>query len=344
MLSLRGRVVAGAILWSLGLSLAGVLVTGAILLRNPSWARHTHLTANANAQVVIVLAIVCLYLGVRQVRKGFAPLTTLRARLADVTAGRETRLAGRYPAEVQPLVDELNALLADRERRVSRALARAGDLAHGLKTPLAVLAQEADRPEADSVASMAGLVGLQVDRMQRQIDRHMAHARAAASGATPGARCDVLAAAEGLVRTLRRLHADRGVALDLRVPSDLVVRAQREDLEEMLGNVLDNAFKWAKARVDLAASAADRRVRITIDDDGAGVAPAMWDAVLQRGVRADEAAPGTGLGLAITREMAEVYGGNVMLSQSPLGGLRVTLDLPAVVRFADFGTVSGERG
>ena len=329
MISLRGRVVAGAILWSLGLSLAGILVTGAILLRNPGWARYTHVTANANAQVVIVLAIVCLYLGVRQVRKGFAPLTTLRARLADVTAGRETRLDGRYPAEVQPLVDELNTLLSDRERRVSRALARAGDLAHGLKTPLAVLAQEADRPEADSVPAMAGLVGQQVDRMQRQIDRHLAHARAAATGATPGARCDVLAAAEGLVRTLRRLHADRSVALDLRVPSDLVVRAQREDLEEMLGNVLDNACKWARTRVEIGAAYADHCVRITTDDDGAGVEPAMWDAVLQRGVRADEAAPGTGLGLAITRELAEVYGGNVTLGRSSLGGLRVTLDLPA---------------
>ncbi len=329
MLSLRGRVVAGAILWSLGLSLAGVLVTGAVLLRKPGYARFTHMTASANAPVVIGLSIVCLYLGVRQVRKGFAPLATLRARLADITAGRETRLDGRYPTEVQPLVDELNALLQDRERRVSRALSRAGDLAHGLKTPLAVLAQEADRPAADSVAAMAGLVGQQVDRMQRQNDRHLAHARAAASGATPGARCDLLAAAEGLVRTLHRLHADRVVALDLRVPSGLVVRAQQEDLKEMLGNVLDNACKWARTRVEVGATAADHRVRITADDDGAGVEPAMWDAVLQRGVRADEAAPGTGLGLAITRELAEVYGGHFTLSRSSLGGLRVTLDLPA---------------
>lgn len=330
MFSLRGRVVAGAVLWSIGLSLAGILVVGAILLQNPGAPRFVHVTASGNSHAVIALTIVCLYLGVRQVRKGFAPLATLRARLADVTAGRQTRIDGSYPTEVQPLVDELNALLDDRERRVHRAVSRAGDLAHGLKTPLAVLAQESERPSAESVATLAGLVGQQVDRMRRQVDRHLAHARAAASGATPGARCHVLPAAEGLVRTLHRLHADRGMALDLAAPADLVARVTREDLEEMLGNVLDNACKWARARVEVRAASAGPRVQITIDDDGAGVEPAMWDAVLQRGVRADEAAPGTGLGLAITRELVEIYGGHITLGRSPLGGLRVTMDLPGV--------------
>jgi signal transduction histidine kinase len=252
-----------------------------------------------------------------------------------VRDGRERRVEGRYPSEVQPLVDDLNALLDHRELAVARALAKAGDLAHGLKTPLAVLAQEAQRAGDAGAPEVAAGVTQQVERMRRQIDYHLAHARAAASGATPGAVCAVGASADALARTMARLHADRGLAIDQQITAGPSVRCQREDLDEMLGNLLDNACKWAASRVSIASSQHDGVVLITVDDDGRGLPESMREAVLQRGVRADEAAPGSGLGLAIVRDLAELYGGSVTLATSPLGGLRARLQLPAVPESKD---------
>jgi signal transduction histidine kinase len=158
--------------------------------------------------------------------------------------------------------------------------------------------------------------------------RHLAHARAAASGATPGARCSVRASAEGLSRTLQRLHAGRGIAIDVAFVGNQMVRAQREDLDEMLGNLLDNACKWARTRVFVDASANGAGILITVDDDGPGLEPGMWEAVLQRGVRADQAAPGSGFGLAIVRDLAELYGGSIALEKAPIDGVRARLQLP----------------
>jgi signal transduction histidine kinase len=212
---------------------------------------------------------------------------------------------------------------------VGRALRKAGDLAHGLKTPLAVLSHEAARTEAAGHHELATTMGQQIERMRRQIEYHLAHARAAASRATPGAHCEVRASAEALARTLRRLHADRGLTIEVKVAPEQSVRLQREDLDEMLGNLLDNACKWSRSRVVVSSAAADGGVDITVDDDGPGLAEAMRDAVLQRGVRADEAAPGSGLGLAIVSDLADVYGGSIALETSPIGGLRARLRLPA---------------
>jgi signal transduction histidine kinase len=168
--------------------------------------------------------------------------------------------------------------------------------------------------------------------MRRQMEYHLAQARAAASGATPGARCSVAESAHGLARTLRRLYAGRGLTIDADVDPDVFVRCQREDLDEMLGNLLDNACKWGKARVTLASTLDAGLVVLTVDDDGPGLDAAMHQKVLQRGVRADEAAPGSGFGLAIVRELAELYGGSIALSDSPIGGVRARLTLPAGVR------------
>ena len=231
--------------------------------------------------------------------------------MPDCTQGRDRRVDGNYPTEVQPLVNDLNALLDQREQAVSRAVAKAGDLAHGLKTPLAILAHEAERARAAGQPEVAAAVQQQVDRMRRQVDYHLAHARAAAAGAAPGALCSIKESADGLARALRRLYAERGLTIDVRVPPDLSVRVQREDLDEMIGNLLDNACKWGRAHVTIDAGRTGDVVEITVDDDGSGLADDMREAVLQRGVRADEAAPGTGLGLAIVRDLAEVYGGSV---------------------------------
>jgi signal transduction histidine kinase len=212
---------------------------------------------------------------------------------------------------------------------VRRAIAKAGDLAHGLKTPLAILAHEAERAHVGGHGDVAAAVSQQVERMRRQIDYHLAHARAAAAGTSAAAPCSIKQSADGLARALHRLHAERGILIDVRVPSELCARVQREDLDEMLGNLLDNACKWARARVAIDASAVAEGVEIAVDDDGIGLAEEMREAVLARGVRADEAAPGSGLGLAIVRDLAELYGGSVLLQASPLGGLRARLRFPS---------------
>jgi len=321
--TLRGRVLVGAVLWTIGFfAIITMALTLSVHARDSVMIIHRH---NAFSGCIAILSMVA---GLALVRGGLAPFDDMRRRLGDVRAGKEQQLRGSYPSEVQPLVDDLNALLEHRDQAVRRALAKAGDLAHGLKTPLAVLAREAELADADGHRDLAATIGQQVERMRRQIEYHLVHARAAASGAAPGTRCTVIESAEGLSRTLRQLYTDRGLCIDLHVPRDHTVQGQREDLDEMLGNLLDNACKWARTRVAVESSVHDSRIVITVDDDGPGIEPSMREAVLQRGVRADEAAPGSGLGLAIVRDLAELYGGSIALQPSPMAGLRARLELP----------------
>jgi len=317
--SLNARLIAGALVWTVGVGGAGAVAI-AILRRHPEWAWRVHYTLPILAGLVFVAA------GLLVVRGGLLPLRMLRERLAAVRDGRTARLEGEYPTEVAPLVDDLNALLEERERRVARAVAKAGDLAHGLKTPLAIVAQDIERAEATGQLEVAASIRRQVERMRRQIDWHLAQARATA-GAVPGARANVADSARGLARTMERLYADRALTISVEVPADCVVRVSGEDLEEMLGNLLDNACKWARSRVTVRAALEGARVVIDVADDGAGLDPSMREQVLRRGVRADEAAPGSGLGLAIVRDLAEAYGGAVALERSPDGGVRAQLTL-----------------
>jgi signal transduction histidine kinase len=314
------------LIWGTLLGLIGLLVLAYLFalhtFRSPHQFMFWHVILFGSLASAFVLG------GLLQIRKGLSEFNQLRARLSDVREGRKNKIEGRYPVEVQPLVNDLNALLEHRELAVGRAQAKAGDLAHGLKTPLAVLLQEAERAKSVGESELAATIEQQVDRMQRQVDYHLAHARAAASGKSSGASCVVAESAQGLVRTLQRLHAERGVAIELKISGDHLVRIQREDLEEMLGNLLDNACKWAKTRVSAGSSVETSNIVITVDDDGPGLDPAKRDVVLKRGVRVDEAAPGSGLGLAIVRDLAELYGGKITLESSPLGGLRARLILP----------------
>jgi signal transduction histidine kinase len=308
----------------LAVLLAAHIVATAFIERHPG--RQVRVVTHFSTLGVAGLGFIIL--GLSLIRSGLTPFKQLRERLSAVRAGLNQRVEGSYPTEVQPLVNDLNALLEDREQRVARAVAKAGDLAHGLKTPLAVLSQEAERVGAEGHRDLAETIGQQVARMRRQIDYHLAQARAAASG-TAGARCSVADSAEGLSRTLLRLHAGRGLSIDVRVSPLHSVKTQREDLDEMLGNLLDNACKWAKSRVTVASSESEAGVVITVDDDGPGIDPSLRDRVLQRGVRADEAAPGSGFGLAIVRDLAELYGGSISLGSSQQGGVRARLELPA---------------
>jgi signal transduction histidine kinase len=327
-MSLRAQMLVGALLWTAGLFTAAAVAVTFVMYHHPRTPRMFH-APFLYFKTASTIAVLCMIAGFLQVRKGLSAVHQLRERLAAVHRGRERFVEGRYPAEVQPLVRDLNTLLEQRAQAVARAIAKAGDLAHGLKTPLAVLAQEAEGARSAGNAAFAAAVHEQVERMQRQIDYHLAHARAAASGAAPGARSVLADSANGLARTLLRLHAGRGLAIDVDVPPQQSVRCQREDLDEILGNLLDNACKWGKSRVVLAARADGGHVAITVDDDGPGIDPTKRGVVLQRGVRADESAPGSGFGLAIVRDLAELYGGRLALDSSPLGGLRVHLTLPA---------------
>jgi signal transduction histidine kinase len=328
MASLRSRLLLGAVLWTIGLFIITLVVITAYMMHHPGAPAKFHGFFTHPVPLTSV-ALMCLAIGFAQVRRGMSPINQLRARLSAVHRGHDRRVEGTYPSEIQPLVDDLNALLAHREQMVRRALAKAGDLAHGLKTPLAVLTHEAERAQHDGQAELGAAIASQVERMLRHVEYHLAHARAAASGATPGARCAVAVSADALSRTMLRLHDGRGLTIQVEVPSDHTVRCQREDLDEMIGNLLDNACKWARSSVRIDSSHANGVIVIAVDDDGPGIPAAMREAVLQRGVRADEAAPGSGLGLAIVRDLAELYGGSIALDGSRAGGVRARLQLPA---------------
>lgn len=325
MTSLRRYVMIGAALWTLGL-----LAVWAVLLTLHREAFEVLAVVHGYPHTLAVAAIIAMLAGFAIVQRGIAPLDEMRRRLAAVRAGTAERVEGRFPSEVQPLVADLNALLAHQQRAVRRAHSKAGDLAHGLKTPLAILAHEAERATALGHDALAAGIHEQIERMRRQIEYHLAQARAAASGATPGSRCAIAVSADGLTRTLLKLHGDRNLAIDNGVNAAHEVRCQRADLDEMLGNLLDNACKWAHARVTVRSEpAASGAYAIVVDDDGPGIDPSMRERVLERGVRADEAAPGSGFGLAIVRELAELYGGSVSLGAAPSGGLSARLVLPA---------------
>jgi len=325
--SLRFRLAVGAALWSIGIFAASGAVMMHLIGTHPEVPKTIHGIFAQTLQMIAV-ATIGLTVGYVQMRRGFSPVAQLRARLADVQQGRERQLRGDYPTEIQPLVTDLNALLAARDASVSRAQAKAGDLAHGLKTPLAVLLHEAEQARVNGHHALADTLTAEIDRMRRQIDYHLAQTRAGASAATAGTRADVARSIAALLRTMARVHADRQLSF-VDSSTGIHARVEVQDLDEMLGNLLDNACKWARGTVQVSASLNGDSVMIAVDDDGPGLEPAMRTAVLSRGVRADESAPGTGLGLAIVRELAVLYGGAITITTSQLGGLRAELTLPA---------------
>jgi signal transduction histidine kinase len=328
MLSLRARIFIGAVFWMAALFIAAGMLLTHLMARNAAAPGVFH-RIFLHMDVLGVVIVICLGVGLLLVRRGLSSFDVLRERLSRIRDGRERRLEGEYPQEVIPLINDLNGLLDDRDRRVTRALTKAGDLAHGLKTPLAILNQHADRARAAGQVELAQAITQQVERMRRQVDYHLAQARASASGANSGARSHVMTSADALARTMMTLHAGRGLQADVEAPHDHFVRVQREDLEEMLGNLVDNACKWARSQVRIHSQAREGVIEISVDDDGPGLEPALRAKVLQRGVRVDEAAPGSGLGLAIVTDLVELYGGSVELTESPQRGLRAVLRLPA---------------
>lgn len=276
-----------------------------------------------------VLAVALVAAAAIQVRVGLRPLHRLRAGVAAIREGRIKRLEGRFPTETQPLVEDLNGLLQRNEEVVARGRIQAGNLAHGLKTPLSILANEVDRLAAEGAPHLAATMREQIATMRQQIDYQLARARAAASLEVPGARVPVAPSVAAIQRTLARLYGDRDLQFAVDIPADHVFRGERQDLDEMLGNLMDNACKWARGRI-LASSRRDQdRLTIMIEDDGPGLPTEPQGFVPAPGARFDEKVPGTGLGLAIVHDLASLYSGSLALRGSSLGGLRAELTLPA---------------
>ena len=260
-----------------------------------------------------------------QVRVGLVPLRAVSDGLARIREGRAQRLEGEFPAEIAPLATELNGLIAHSSEVVGRARAHVANLAHFLKTPLTVLANEA----ASSPSPLADTVTRQVNSMRRQVDHYLVRARAAGALDVLGSRTDISASLGDLSRVLTRMHGEKTLAIDLDVSPGLAFRGEREDFEEMAGNLLDNACKWARARVQVKAAPLETgRFLLSVEDDGPGLPPDKRSQEIERGKRLDESVPGTGLGLAIVRDISKLYGGTLTLAQASLGGLKVCLELP----------------
>jgi signal transduction histidine kinase len=260
-----------------------------------------------------------------QVRVGLMPLRVVSEALARIREGRARRLEGEFPTEIAPLATELNSLIAHSSEVVGRARGHVANLAHFLKTPLTVLANEA----ATASGPLAETVSRQVTVMRRQVDHYLARARAAGALDVLGSRTEVAPVLNDLARVLKRMHAEKELTIEVTAPPALAFRGEREDLEEMAGNLIDNACKWAHSRITVEASPMNGALfSLRVNDDGPGLEPEERARAMQRGERFDESVPGTGLGLAIVRDIAKLYGGNVALDESPIGGLAVKLELP----------------
>ena len=281
-----------------------------------------------------VMGIVLLLITTFQVRFGLAPLKRISEGLSAIRSGRAERLEGVFPVEIAPLARETNALIEANREIVMRARTHAGNLAHALKTPLSVMMNEATAHSGDPFALK---VREQTEIMRDQVARHLERARLAARVAVVGTVIEVRPVVAALARTMEKIHHRRGLAIDIDAGEGARFRGEQQDLEEMVGNLVDNACKWAQSRVAIEVfsekpdAADDRRVvHIVVDDDGPGLSPQQRELVTRRGRRLDETKPGSGLGLSIVVELAGLYGGRLTLGTAPIGGLRAELVLPGV--------------
>jgi len=264
-----------------------------------------------------------------QVRSGLRPLFELRDSVVDIREGRASSVEGRYPKEIKPLADELNSLIGHNRAVVEYARTHVANLAHALKTPLAVLINEAGGKKS----KLANIVKKQTATMNKQVDHHLRRARAATRGQSIGEKTSVEDTIVSLARTLGRIYRDKDLDFQVEIEKGLYFRGEKRDLEEMVGNLLDNACKWSKEKVHVMVKMAPEsaaQISITIDDDGIGMAVDQYENVLQRGTRLDETTPGTGFGLSIVNDLATAYKGSLSLDKSPLGGLRTILLVPMV--------------
>jgi len=260
-----------------------------------------------------------------QIRFGLKPLRFLKDSLTNIRTGKEDRLPETFPTEIQPIVHELNALLDHSEGLLERARTQVGDLAHALKNPLTVI-----RNEADEVKDHRGqLIREKADAMGAYVERYLSRARAAGSANIIGASVAVQPIAKDICYLMARMYQDKNIDIILKDLAGLHFKGDAQDLEEMVGNLLDNACKWASHKVVVSGKQSGSRLIINIDDDGPGIPEDQKDAVLKRGRRLDETVPGSGLGLAIVIDLAQLYHGALSLHKSDSGGLAARLELPS---------------
>ncbi|WP_235532744.1 sensor histidine kinase [Sphingomonas sp. Leaf412] len=272
----------------------------------------------------VLLGLGLIILAAIQTFYGLLPLRRVRMEIARMRAGRSSRIAGDMPVEVMPMVEELNALVAHNETQAEEARRHAGNLAHALKTPLTVIMNAATAQSDD----LAETVVREARTMRRQVDHHLARARAVGRRGSAHSRAAVWPSVESVERAVQRLYPH--VRIDMDGPKDLVAHIERQDLDEIMGNLVENAAKYGGGSVFVTVGAQAGFVEVLVEDDGMGIPEADRIRIFDRGVRLDTGKPGTGLGLAIVRDVAEIYDGTVSLEESEdLGGLLVRLRLPA---------------
>jgi signal transduction histidine kinase len=278
---------------------------------------------------LVVMASVLLLAAWIQVRIGLAPLDAVRHGVTEIRSGAKRRLERLYPDEVMPLVDEMNGLLEVQEQTIERARAWTADLAHGLKTPLMVLTADSQRLREEGHTSIADNLEQLAETMRRRVDRELIRARVRSGIERKRMHADAADAVNGVVRTLKR--SPRGAILRwlLDVPNGADAAILPEDLTELLGNILENATKWANKSVSVSVTKGNTIISIRVEDDGPGVPEDLLNTLGQRGVRLDEQKQGSGLGLAIARDVSEAYHGKLSFHRSPMGGLAVTVQLPS---------------
>lgn len=274
------------------------------------------------------IGLIMLLGGVWHVGFTLVPLRHLSTAINDIRQGRSDRMEGKFPAEVQPLVDDLNDLLKTREERAVHHRLRASNLAHGLRTPLTILMGEAEQLRATGQSDASQVIMREAERMSRHVDYHLARARAAIDQPKLSVEASLRDALALLVPAMSRLYCSRGIDFVLEGKGDVMLRCDAADLLEMLSNLLDNSGKWAGRKCVVDWQVSDGMCDIRIEDDGPGIAPAIRNALFQPGERLDDTQPGAGLGLAITRELATHYQGAVAIENLPKGGFRAMLSLP----------------
>jgi signal transduction histidine kinase len=275
-------------------------------------------------QAFALLAAGLLIAVIFQVRIALRPINDVSRSISAVHEGREERVEGEYPLEIQPLVDELNNLVEHNATLLRRARNQLGDLAHSIKNPLSVI-----NNEARSMKSEQGrLILARTADIQESVDHHLTRARASGTTDVLGARVKVRTIAEDLVFALQRIYNERQLRFNLEGIQKCTVRCEAQDLEEMLGNLMDNASKWARSEVAVRCGMSKGNVLLTVEDDGPGIPTDKVPHVIQRGQRLDETTQGHGLGLGIIQDIVELYDGKLELSASELGGLRADLTLP----------------
>jgi signal transduction histidine kinase len=296
-----------------------VLVAGDLREVDDGVVRFNLLLASALGLMGLGMAVAVVI----QVRYGLRPLRTMAADLRAVREGVQARLSGRYPREVAPLADAMNGVLDKDAALIERARTHVGNLAHGLKTSLAIASAELGGANDRTV--LAG----QLEAMRRLVEHHLGRASAiAGAGRTMGARVPLRPVAESIAAALAKVFAERRLTIDLDIDAAVAFRGHREDLEEILGNLMENACKWARSRILVSARDDGQALALSIDDDGPGMPQAEAEDAARRGRRLDENVPGWGLGLAIVSDLVQVNGGEMRFRRSALGGLSVALRMP----------------